>query len=550
MRRNSRLAARRSLGLAGLTALAAGLVCGQPAAVTVPPNVIVDWGLEYAAPGGEALKLDLFRPREASGPLPAVVMIHGGAFVRGDRQATHWLGVALAQEGYAAAAVQYRLAPKHPFPACVRDVKAAVRWLRANRDRYRIAADRIGAIGSSAGGHLALFLALTPGVRFFETEGGNFEQPSDVTCAVSYFGPTDFTRIQGKSKSEEALIPFLGGPIETHRRRYIESSPLFWATPAAAPILLIQGTRDDRVPYEQAIWLAARLHEVGSEPELLLLEGAGHGFTGEDDRRARSATLAFLARHLRPAQTAAVPSESAATAKRLVLVVREGTPDDVLARIRAYLRPGDLVLNPPDPNYPGAMKVPIYVSARTLLEELPGLGGEVRLVCYDPEHWPDTPAEEQQNLLDWVRRASAAVRASGRQFCLTPDARFNRELGEALAPHADFYCLQGQAGQAQLERYADYYRNVAPAVRRANPHALLVAQVTVARPESSAEQALEAWRRVGQFVDAVVPWYNPEPKSLGELLKLLAGLRPESPGNDAAHAGDREASRGGRVGPP
>lgn len=503
------------------------LAWGQTGTVTAPPSVAVESDIEYAAPGGESLKLDLFRPRAATGTLPAVVMIHGGAFIRGDRRAMHGLGVALAQQGYAAAAVQCRLALKHAFPACVRDVKAAVRWLRAHADRYyRPGPHR--PIGSSAGGHLALFLALTPDVRMFEGEGRNLGQSSAISCAVSYFGPTDFTRIQGKSKSEEALLPFLGGPIETHRGRYLESSPLFWATPAAAPVLLIQGTRDHRVPYEQAVWLAARLHEVGAEPELLLLEGAGHGFTGEDDRRARAATLAFLSKHLGPAQRAA-PQESPApkaAAKKLVLVVRKATPADVLARIRPYLRPGDLVLNPPDPNYPGAMQVPIYMSAQTLLNELPQLSQQVKLVCYDPEHWAQTPAAEQENLLDWVRRASAAVRATGRQFCLTPDARFNRELGKALAPHVDLYCLQGQAGQAQLDRYAEYYRSVAPAIRRANPRALLVAQIKVARPESSAEQALEAWRRVGEFVDAVVPWYNPEPKSLGELPKLLAGLRP------------------------
>jgi dienelactone hydrolase len=218
--------------------------------------------------------------------------------------------VGLAEEGYVAVTVDYRLAPKHPFPACVEDVKAAVRWLRANAGKYQVDPDHIGATGASAGGHLALMLGLTAGVRQFEGTGGNPDQSSRVTCVVNYFGPTDFTRVYGKSKSEPVLVPFLGGNLQKERLRHIQSSPLYWVTPSPAPTLSIQGTEDDHVPHEQAVWITERLRAAGVEASLLSLGGAGHGFTGKDAEMARAAMLAFFAKHLRsePSSAAADPA--------------------------------------------------------------------------------------------------------------------------------------------------------------------------------------------------------------------------------------------------
>ena len=111
------------------------------------------------------MQLDLARPKEGTGPFPAVVCIHGGGFRAGTRDGYDKLCLTLAQHGYVAVTITYRLAPAHQFPAAVQDCKAAVRWLRANAAKYHIDPARIGVTGGSAGGHLAQFLGVTAGVK-------------------------------------------------------------------------------------------------------------------------------------------------------------------------------------------------------------------------------------------------------------------------------------------------------------------------------------------------------------------------------------------------
>jgi dipeptidyl aminopeptidase/acylaminoacyl peptidase len=155
-------------------------------------------------------------------------------------------------------------------------------------------------MGGSAGGHLVHFLGVTADVKQFEGDGGNPGQSSRVACVVSYFGPSDFTKSYGKSVDAAEVLPlFLGGNLEQQRQRHIDSSPLYWVTPNAAPTLAIHGTKDNYVAYEQAVWIVDRLLAAGVEAELLTLDGAGHGFRGEDAKRADEAMFAFFDRHLK-----------------------------------------------------------------------------------------------------------------------------------------------------------------------------------------------------------------------------------------------------------
>lgn len=163
-----------------LAALAFPAAHSQPA----PDDVTVERGVEYSKAGGESLQLNLARPKAGAGPFPAVVCIHGGGFRAGKRESYDALTAKLAQRGYIAATVSYRLAPKHQFPAAVHDVKAAVRWVRANAAKLRIDPDRIGVTGGSAGGHLAQFLGVTGDVKEFEGDGSNPGVSSRVKCVV------------------------------------------------------------------------------------------------------------------------------------------------------------------------------------------------------------------------------------------------------------------------------------------------------------------------------------------------------------------------------
>jgi len=269
-------------------------------ATEVPDDVIWDADIEFANPDDQHLQLNLARPKTGEGPFPAVICIHGGGFRAGTRQGYDGLCVKLAQRGFVAATVSYRLAPKYQFPAAVYDVKAGVRWLRASAEKYHVDPDRIGVTGGSAGGHLAQFLGVTPDVDQFEGDGGNLDQSSRVACVVNYFGPSDLTRSYGKSVDAAEVLPlFLGGNVEQQRRRHILASPLYWVTPEAAPTLCIHGTDDKYVAHEQAEWIVERLKSAEVEVELLTLEGAGHGFKGADAERAETAMFAFFEKHLK-----------------------------------------------------------------------------------------------------------------------------------------------------------------------------------------------------------------------------------------------------------
>ncbi len=283
-----------------LVLLAAFLSLSSRAAeLAVPDNVTFERDVEYASAGGAKLQLNLARPKGVSGPLPAVLCIHGGGFRAGSREGYNKLCLTLAQRGFVAATISYRLAPAHQFPAAVHDTKAAVRWLRANAARLGIDPTRIGVTGGSAGGHLAQFLGVTAGVKEFEgADNPGFS--SAVTCVVNVYGPSDFTKSYGKSVDAHVVLPmWLGGDVDTARAKHIQSSPLNWVTPSAAPTLIIHGTEDKYVAYEQAVWMRDRLTACGVPVELLTLEGAGHGFKGADAEKSEAALLAYFEQRLK-----------------------------------------------------------------------------------------------------------------------------------------------------------------------------------------------------------------------------------------------------------
>jgi acetyl esterase/lipase len=288
-----------TLPAALFVALGAGI--GAAAELVVPDNVVFERDIEYSNPDNQHLQLNLARPRNSSGAMPAVLCIHGGGFRAGNRDGYNALCLKLAQRGFVAATASYRLAPKYQFPAAVHDVKAAVRWLRANAAKFQIDPARIGVTGGSAGGHLAQFLGVTAGVKEFEGDGGNASQSSSVACVVNVYGPSDFTKSYGKSVDAAEVLPlWLGGNLETAKLRHIQSSPLNWVTPNAAPTLILHGTEDQYVAYEQGIWMRDRLQACGVAVELMAFEGAKHGFKGADAEKAEQALLAFFEKQLMP----------------------------------------------------------------------------------------------------------------------------------------------------------------------------------------------------------------------------------------------------------
>jgi acetyl esterase/lipase len=301
--------------------LLAALICAPFLAAQMPDSVIHEADIEYSNVGAR-VAMDIVRPKAAaSGKRPAVLLVHGGGFRRGNRESYLPMAVRLAERGYVAATASYRLAPRHQFPAAVEDVKAAVRFLRANAGKYGIDPDHIGAMGGSAGGHLVLFLGLTPNVAEFEGTGPNRQYSSRVQCVVNYYGPTDFTQSYAKSVDAAEVLPlFLGGDLAHNRSAHMRASPLNWVTPQAAPTLSIHGTDDTYVAYEHSLWITERLVAAGVRAELETIPGAGHGFKGADAERADARAFAFLDKYLK------APSQ-----QRRILISDHGPKGEIVA---------------------------------------------------------------------------------------------------------------------------------------------------------------------------------------------------------------------------
>ena len=242
----------------------------------------------------DAEKLDLYLPRDAEAGVPLVVEIHGGAFRMGDRT----MGVdqirALVSAGYAVAALDYRLSGEAGFPAAVQDVKAAVRFLRANATRYGLDPRRYGAFGGSAGGYLAVMLGVTgSSARFDDPELGNPGESSAVQAVVSWFAPINFLTMDDQHRANPVcrsqFTPhdapdspesrWLGAPIQTIPETARAASPLSYIDAATnlPPFHLEAGDEDCLVPGEQSGELAGALTAKGATVTHLVVPGAGHG---------------------------------------------------------------------------------------------------------------------------------------------------------------------------------------------------------------------------------------------------------------------------------
>jgi acetyl esterase/lipase len=263
-------------------------------------KVRIERDLTYGKGGTVDLKLDLALPAEGKGPFPAVLCLHGGGWRGGSRQQLDGLIKLLAQKGFVAATASYRLTDKAPFPAQIQDCKAAVRWLRANAEKYRIRPDKIGAVGFSAGAHLASLLGTADKSADLEGDGGNPEQSSRVQAVVSFFGPSDFTvKTWDKKVEDYFLVPFFGGSFEEKKDLYRKASPLVYVTRDDPPFLFFHGTKDPLVGIENSEKMVKKLDEVGVSARLVTMTGDGHGWGGEKLAKSLDETARFFTEKLK-----------------------------------------------------------------------------------------------------------------------------------------------------------------------------------------------------------------------------------------------------------
>lgn len=243
--------------------------------------------IEFVKHGEQSLKLDLYVPEKGDGPYPLIVWVHGGGWIGGDKNDCPTLNLGYGQRGYATASISYRLSPVAPFPAQIEDVKAAIRWLRAHAEEYKIDPNRIGAIGGSAGGHLVCLLGVTGKVKQFDV-GENLDQSSEVQAVCNIFGPTDLLHYfeylpEGTELTKslhKMLDSLLGGPIAEKTELAKQASPITYVDEKSPPFMHAHGTADLLVPFQQAEFLHDKLRRDGVWSRLFLIPQAGHGDQG------------------------------------------------------------------------------------------------------------------------------------------------------------------------------------------------------------------------------------------------------------------------------
>jgi acetyl esterase/lipase len=243
-----------------------------PAKIDHIQRKILDVAYAHVSP---AQKLDLYWPATGNGPFPVILTIHGGAFKGGDKRDIQLMPMLAGLErNYAVVSINYRLSGEATFPAQVHDVKAAIRWVRANASNFLFNPDKIAVWGGSAGGYLALMAGVSAGIPELEDPAlGNPEQPTDVQAVVAWFPPTDFLQMDAQLEasgfiqtpetahsgpySPESLL--MGQLITQIPERVRAANPETYIRPGLPPFFIQHGSADVTVPYQQSLNFAAKL---------------------------------------------------------------------------------------------------------------------------------------------------------------------------------------------------------------------------------------------------------------------------------------------------
>lgn len=256
-------------------------------------------------------KLDIYLPNEGEGPFPVIVAIHGGGFMMGSKTGGDLSSMLKGVEnGYAVVSVDYRLSEEEIFPAAISDVKAAIRYIKANAEQYNLDPEKIAVWGDSAGGNLAALAGTSTDDEYLNGDNEeNLEYSSEVQAVVDWFGPLEFLKMD-EQFAETGVTPkfgatssdsspeskYIGGNITENQEQAEKANPSNYISEDDPYFFIQHGTADQNVPTQQSIDFAENLKEVLGEDKvtLSLLEGAGHGGEQFDDEENLQKVFEFL----------------------------------------------------------------------------------------------------------------------------------------------------------------------------------------------------------------------------------------------------------------
>jgi len=258
--------------------------------------------------------LDIYLPDEGDGPFPVIVYLHGGAFSIGDKRDIYVLNTLKSiKHGYALVSANYRLSGEATFPAGIQDVKASIRWVRANCNDYGLDENRIAVWGCSSGANFAAMVCLTDNVSELDDLSlGNPEYPCNVQAAIDWFGPTDFLKMDTQLE-ENGFGPGDHGKVDSPESRYLGAkisdvplkvelaNPLTYIHEHMPPILIQHGRLDDLVPVQQSMMFVDKLEKYISPDrfEFDIVEGAGHADPLFETDENMERVFSFLDKHLK-----------------------------------------------------------------------------------------------------------------------------------------------------------------------------------------------------------------------------------------------------------
>ncbi|QDT93823.1 alpha/beta hydrolase [Gimesia algae] len=233
----------------------------------LPKDLKIVEDIEYRPGDRRAWKLNLVMPRErGEKPRPAIIFVHGGGWSSGDKGRGIFKSgpVEYASLGYVCISVNYRLSDEDPFPACLQDVKCAVRWLRAHAEKYNVDPDRIGGFGNSAGAHLVSLLGLVNKNQNLEGDGPWQDQSSLLNAVCVSAIPSDFVNWPGGARNKRTLFQLLNSSETSLEELAIQASPITYVNKQAPPFLVFQGAGDRLVDVSQADSFVAALKTAGA----------------------------------------------------------------------------------------------------------------------------------------------------------------------------------------------------------------------------------------------------------------------------------------------